>query len=149
AELNDIDDHDEFLQPEVNSELASSSQSNKYNDPADASELYGDAAIDDGLLDTAIPEVSDNNEIFVGLSKDAVIAMAVAIPAGTILLVVIAFILYKIYRKEKVTNWHSGNAKGYNDAHALVDELGGASHGEVLPAYDDLHQMMSPRPLHP
>ncbi|KAJ2479734.1 hypothetical protein IWW56_002882 [Coemansia sp. RSA 2131] len=147
AELSDIDNHDEFLQPDGDSELASSSQSNKYNDPADTSGLYGDASIDNGLLDTTIPEVSNNEDIFIGLSRDAVIAMAVAIPAGTILLVIIAFILYKIYRKEKVTNWHSGNAKGYNNAHSLVDELGGASHGEVLPAYDDLHQAMSPRPL--
>ncbi|KAJ2121741.1 hypothetical protein IW147_003988 [Coemansia sp. RSA 720] len=147
TELSDIDNHDEFLQPDGDSELASSSQSNKYNDPADTSGLYGDSSIDNGLLDTTIPEVSNNEDIFIGLSRDAVIAMAVAIPAGTILLVIIAFILYKIYRKEKVTNWHSGNAKGYNNAHSLVDELGGASHGEVLPAYDDLHQVMSPRPL--
>ncbi|KAJ2347558.1 hypothetical protein GGF43_004731, partial [Coemansia sp. RSA 2618] len=141
------DDDDEFLQADdesnsssssVHAESASVLQNGKYADPADTSGLYGDSEIDNDLLDTYIDTngTQDSNRKikYTGLSTGAVIAMAVAIPVGFILMLIIVFILYKIYRKDKKTQWRKGGSiKRNHNVHSLVDELGGASHNEMLP----------------
>ncbi|KAJ1831065.1 hypothetical protein LPJ63_004533 [Coemansia sp. RSA 2711] len=138
---------DDTSEPSASASLSASS---KFSDPADNSQLYGDSLIDDGLLDSEIPPASNVDALFDnaynGLSKGAVIGMAVAIPLGTILLVVIAFILYKMYNRERRQPvWRKASVKRQNNVHALIDEIGGASQNEPLPAYDELHQPNTPR----
>ncbi|KAJ2844288.1 hypothetical protein IWW36_005245 [Coemansia brasiliensis] len=135
-----------------------SSGGNKFTDPADNSSLYDDPEINNELLQTKIPDVTANAAHEEGgvsedtsqngeddqLSKAAIIAMSVVIPVGVILLVVIGFFLYKLHRKDHYGSvWGLRGSKREKTTHALVDEIGGASHGDNLPSYENLHQATS------
>ncbi|KAJ2450450.1 hypothetical protein EV183_004288 [Coemansia sp. RSA 2336] len=79
------------------------------------------------------------------LSKSAIIAMSVVIPVGVILLAVIGFFLYKMYRADhNGPIWGLRSSKREKTVHALVDEIGGASHGGNLPSYENLQAASQP-----
>ncbi|KAJ1871695.1 hypothetical protein LPJ55_003703 [Coemansia sp. RSA 990] len=133
------------------------SEDNKFTDPADNSSLYDNPEINNELLQSKITSVTadaaheESNEGNVPaqdvedkLSKGAIIAMSVVIPVGVILLAVIGFLLYKMYRKDHNGSiWGLRSSKREKTVHALVDEIGGASHGGNLPSYENIHQAAS------
>ncbi|KAJ2771198.1 hypothetical protein IWQ56_001879 [Coemansia nantahalensis] len=156
-------------QPESPTKPASS---RRIVDPADANNSYDNTAANGDLLNTNIaskPRVSidfesgDNSggmdSASARLSQTAIIAIAVSVPLGIILIAAAVFAFVRSYRRSRLTGgrWHrSGGPKRKSVAHSLIEQLGGAAREERLPTYEDLHaadmrdlNLSSPRTLSP
>ncbi|KAI8322928.1 hypothetical protein GQ54DRAFT_303721 [Martensiomyces pterosporus] len=73
-----------------------------------------------------------------GISKNAIIAIAVTVPIATILIIIGLFFLYKRwYRQRNEQMWDPNSERRNINAMHIMNELGGASGDSDLPAYED------------
>ncbi|KAJ2802555.1 hypothetical protein H4R21_002371 [Coemansia helicoidea] len=79
-----------------------------------------------------------------GLSRTAIIAVATAVPVGTILILVMLFFAYKWWRKrQNMRNWDPKSEVANIDRIRIIEELNGPTsapnpHLSTPPAYFDL-----------
>ncbi|KAJ2781090.1 hypothetical protein H4R18_003085 [Coemansia javaensis] len=122
--------------------------------PAKSDNSYDDPNANDALTRTSVdgkPKSSVDFGIdgmdarFSGLSRDAVIALSVAIPVSVVLLAILVFVTYRNYRRRHpgTRRWRRGSVKRKSVARSLVEQIGGAAREERLPAYEDLHDTSS------
>ncbi|KAJ2403086.1 hypothetical protein GGI23_000225 [Coemansia sp. RSA 2559] len=111
------------------------------NTGKDTNESDGNGGLVSDVTDGAgaIP----NGKSYEGLSKGAIIAIAVSVPLGVIVLAVAAFFVYKQRRtwEGRVAHgWGKPGVKSQNAVNDLVGEIGGATENDNLPSYDELHE---------
>ncbi|KAJ1723855.1 hypothetical protein LPJ61_005792, partial [Coemansia biformis] len=139
--------------PTSSRSASASKHAGAIGNPADADNSYDDSQANGDLLNTAINskpfasvDFSNGNGTDSGASKEpakgglstkAIVAIAVATPTGTILIAVVAFLLYRLHKNKSP---RGGSFKRKSTAHTLIEQIGGARREERLPAYEELHE---------
>ncbi|KAJ1785320.1 hypothetical protein LPJ59_006168, partial [Coemansia sp. RSA 2399] len=102
----------------------------------------------DGLVSDDANSVGaiSNGKSYDGLTQGAIVAIAVSVPLGVIILAIVAFFIYKrrhSWEGRVAHGWGKSGIKNQNAVNDLVGEIGGATEHDNLPSYDELHE--SPR----
>ncbi|KAJ2553047.1 hypothetical protein EV175_003082 [Coemansia sp. RSA 1933] len=120
---------------------------NTDKDVDDSDEYDALVSGEDATIHTGNAGSVHSSKSYDGLSKGAIIAIAVSVPLGAIILAIISFLIYKKRRSWEghvAHGWGKFGVKSQNSADDLVGELGGASQHDNnhLPSYDELHMSL-------